>query len=203
MIRNIVFDMGNVLVRFDPPHFLDRAGIQDAEDRAVILRELFQSVEWALMDRGLLTEETAEPLILPRVPERLRPAVRHLLYHWADQREEMPGMRRIVEELKASGYALYLLSNASLAHHQYGPRFPVSSCFDGVLISADLRLIKPMDEIYTAFLRQFQLRAEECVFIDDLPVNVAGAVAGGWKGLVYRGDPDRLREELRALEIDI
>ena len=50
MIRNIVFDMGQVMITFDPNHFMDRAGIEDPEDRKLILRELFQSVEWAQMD---------------------------------------------------------------------------------------------------------------------------------------------------------
>ena len=51
MIRNIVFDMGQVMITFDPNHFMDRAGIEDPEDRKLILRELFQSVEWAQRNR--------------------------------------------------------------------------------------------------------------------------------------------------------
>ena len=70
MIQNIVFDMGNVVIRFDPKYFTDREGILDPEDRKLVMNELFLSVEWAQMDAGTLTEETAEPLILPRFPER-------------------------------------------------------------------------------------------------------------------------------------
>ena len=54
MIRNIVFDMGNVLIRFDPELFIDREGVTDPDDRKLILDELFNSVEWAQMDRGTL-----------------------------------------------------------------------------------------------------------------------------------------------------
>ena len=57
MIRNIVFDMGNVLIRFDPDEFMDRAGITDSEDRKIVNRELFASVEWAQMDMGIETED--------------------------------------------------------------------------------------------------------------------------------------------------
>ena len=72
MIRNIVFDMGNVVIRFDPSYFLDRAGITDPDDRKLVMNELFQSVEWAQMDAGTLTEKTAEPAILARIPDRLK-----------------------------------------------------------------------------------------------------------------------------------
>ena len=60
MIRNIVFDMGNVMIRFDPGYFITREGITDPADRKLVMNELFQSVEWAQMDSGVLTEETAE-----------------------------------------------------------------------------------------------------------------------------------------------
>ena len=76
MIRNIVFDMGNVMIRFDPGYFITREGITDPADRKLVMNELFRSVEWAQMDSGVLTEETAEPLVLSRVPDRLKEHVR-------------------------------------------------------------------------------------------------------------------------------
>ena len=90
MIKNIVFDMGQVIVKFDPKYFIDREGITDPDDRKLIINELFLSVEWAQMDAGTLTETTAEPLILQRFPERLHEKVRHLLYNWAYPRELVP-----------------------------------------------------------------------------------------------------------------
>ena len=99
MIRNIVFDMGNVLIRFDPSLFIEREGITDPEDRRLILDELFNSVEWAQMDRGILEEKTAEPFILERFPERLHPTVSNLLHHWAIPGDEFIGMRELVAEL--------------------------------------------------------------------------------------------------------
>ena len=69
MIRNIVFDMGNVLLRFEPELFMTRQGILDPGDREIVMREMFRSVEWVQMDMGILREETAEPLIMERIPE--------------------------------------------------------------------------------------------------------------------------------------
>ena len=56
MIRNVVFDMGNVIIRFDPHWFMERDGITDPKDQKIIMNELFLSVEWAQMDAGVLME---------------------------------------------------------------------------------------------------------------------------------------------------
>lgn len=201
MIRNIVFDMGNVIIRFDPRWFMERDGITDHLDQKLILNELFLSVEWAQMDAGVLTEETAEPLILARFPDRLKEPVHRLLFDWAYPRDMIPGMENLVQRLKNAGYGIYLLSNASRAQHDYWPKFPVSSLFDGKLISCDLGKVKPMHEIYRAFTDRFSLNPKECVFIDDAPANVAGAVACGWQGIVFHGDADELERKLRAMGI--
>ena len=201
MIRNIVFDMGNVMIRFEPPLFIDREGITDPDDRKLIMNELFLSVEWAQMDSGVLTEETAEPLILARIPDRLKDHVRHLLYSWSLPRDTIPGMEDLVRRLKEAGYGIWLLSNASKAQHTYWPRVPVSSLFDGKLISCDIGFVKPMREIYEAFTDRFGLRPEECLFIDDATANVAGAVACGWKGIVFHGDSEELERKLEAFGV--
>ncbi len=196
MIRNIVFDMGGVLIRFDPEWFLTRDGITDPGDRTLILNELFRSAEWAMMDSGMLTEASAEPLILARVPDRLKDSVRHLLFHWAYPRDTIPNMEDLVRRLKDSGYALYLLSNASTAQHDYWPLYTVSRYFDGKLISCDVKVVKPSHEIYQIFTEKFALNPDECLFIDDTPPNVAAAIACGWEGIVFHGDSEELERKL-------
>lgn len=203
MTRNIVFDMGNVIIKFDPPYFLDRAGVNDPEDRKLIMNELFRSVEWAQMDAGTLTEETAEPLILQRFPDRLKDTVRDLLYSWAYPRDMIPGMEDLIRRLKKSGYGIYLLSNASKAQHEYWPKYPVSELFDGKLISCDVRVIKPCHKIYQLFTQRFSLQPEGCLFIDDSAANVAGAIACGWQGIVFHGSAEELEKKLRWSGISI
>ena len=203
VIRNIIFDMGNVMIHFDPAAFIDRENITDPVDRRIIMNELFLSVEWAQMDAGILTEETAEPLIMKRIPERLQPVARNLLYNWAIPRAEIDGMKELVIELKEARYGVYLLSNASAAQHRYWPLVPVSEYFDGKLISCDVKVVKPMWEIYRMFTDKFALDPEECLFIDDAPANVAGAVACGWKGIVFHGDAGELREKMQELGVAV
>ncbi|MBR6164657.1 MAG: HAD family phosphatase [Clostridia bacterium] len=201
MIRNIVFDMGNVLILFDPNRFMDREGITDPEDRRLLMNELFLSVEWAQMDCGTLTEETAEPQILQRIPERLHAQTRRLLTAWADPRETIGGMEALVERLRNQGYRLFLLSNASVAQHSYWPRYTVSRLMEGKLISCDVHTVKPNPDIYRLFTDRFELKPEECLFVDDAPANVAAAILCGWQGIVFHGSAEELERKMKLLGV--
>ena len=203
MIRNIVFDMGGVLIDFNPEFFMDREGIIEEEDRKIIRKELFRSVEWVMMDLGQLSEDEVEPRVNSRVPERLRSHVSHLLKHWSDDRKMIDGMEDLVRRLKEAGYGIYLLSNASVDQPNYWKKLPVSRHFDGTLVSAFVKQVKPMHEIYRTFTRQFDLKPEECVFIDDVPMNVACAILNGWEGIVFYGDARELQVKLAALGVRI
>ena len=81
MIRNIVFDMGKVLLRFEPAYFIERVGAAE-EDRALLLREVYQSLEWARMDRGSMTEAEAAASMCRRLPARLHETVHALVDRW-------------------------------------------------------------------------------------------------------------------------
>ena len=199
MIRNIVFDMGNVLIRFDPAEFIARAGITDPADQKIVREELFASVEWAQMDMGVETEASFEPKVVARVPAHLREPVRELLHNWAFPRQMVPGMEELVQRLKDAGYGIYLLSNASVNQPVYWNQLPVSRLFDGTLVSAFVKTVKPRPEIYQMFTEKFSLRGEECLFIDDAPINVAGAIAAGWNGIVFYGDAKQLEEKMRKM----
>ena len=80
---------------------------------------------------------------------------------------------------------------------------PVSECFSGTMISAFVKTVKPNPAIYRLFTEEFGLREEECVFIDDAPINVAGAVACGWQGIVFHGDEEELEEKLTKLGVKL
>ena len=138
---------------------------------------------------------------MARIPDRLKASVRRLLYNWSSPRDTIPGMEDMVRRLKNAGYGIWLLSNASKAQHVYWPKVPVSRLFDGKLISCDIGFVKPMREIYEAFITKFGLVPEECVFIDDAANNVAGAVACGWHGIVFHGDSAELAAKLSALGV--
>lgn len=202
MIKNIVFDMGNVIIRFDPELFMVRLGLAE-EDRRLLKRELFVSLEWSRMDRGSLTDEEAAEIVCRRVPERLHDAVRRLVGMWDRPILPVEGMYELVEELKDVGYGIYLLSNASFRQHDYWPRVPASKFFDGTLISADVKLVKPQPEIYRLLCDKFSLVPEECVFIDDSTSNAEGAYFCGINALVFHGDAHEMRLKLNELGVKV
>ena len=130
MIHNIIFDMGNVLIYFDRDVFLDRVGLDNPEDRELLKREVYLSLEWSRMDRGSLTDEEAAEIIANRVPERLHETVHRLVNEWDRPILPVPGMEELVRELKRNGYGIYLLSNASVRQPVYWQNVPVKDCFD-------------------------------------------------------------------------
>lgn len=202
MIRTIVFDMGGVLIKFDREFFIRRLGV-DPKDEEVLMNEVFCSLEWARMDRGSMTESEAAESICARLPERLHLAAERLVTMWDRPILEVDGMYALVKELKAKGYQVLLLSNASVRQHEYWPRIPVSELFDGKLISSDVHLVKPQPEIYRLLCDTFHVHAEECFFIDDAPINIEGAYEAGIQGAVFHGDAGALRKALRAVGVTV
>lgn len=201
MIRNIVFDMGQVLIRWRPEEILEHFELT-GEEKTMLLQELFWSPEWTQQDRGILTEGEMIERVSARLPESLHATVVEVIKAWhVWHLTPMPGMAELVRRLKAQGYGIYLLSNASTALRGYFPRIPGSECFDGLMVSAEEKLLKPQHEIYERLYERFDLVPEQCVFIDDSPANIEGAMLTGMQGIVFRGDTERLRRELRALGI--
>lgn len=203
MIRNIIFDMGQVLIRWTPTQIASLLELP-AKDVQLVERELLRSVEWILLDRGTITEADAVESVCARLPEYLHDGVRQLVTGWWNwPLVPVDGMAQLVRELKSMGYGIYLLSNASSRLHEFFDRIPGAECFDGKLVSADHGLLKPQSEIYWTLYAQFALNPAECVFVDDLPSNVDGAMLTGMTGLVFHGDVSRLRRELRALGVGV
>lgn len=203
MIKNILFDMGGVLLNFDPERFVSRLGLS-AEDGGILVREVFHSAEWVCLDRDSMTGEEALRSMCTRIPERLHDAAREVFEHWDEPRVAMEGSYELVEELSERGYGLYLLSNAGARHREYWPDLPVSRFFGGrVMVSAFHGVVKPEAAFYEKAFELFGLDRRECLFIDDNPVNVEAAWHVGLDGVVYHGDPALLRRRLREKGVGI
>ncbi len=192
MIRNLIFDMGDVLIEFDPPYFLDREQISDQEDRELLLREVFYSPCWKDMDLGLYDENEMFQRIKANIPERLMPAAERLMFHLHDPLIPVKGMDELVMTLKEKGYKIYLLSNASVRQKRYWPQVRCSSCFDGTVVSAFEKCIKPDPRIYEILLDRYALKAEESLFIDDRLINTEAAQKLGMKAFLFQDNCDEL-----------
>ena len=195
MIRHIVFDMGQVLVRFSDGLFSERLRLSEA-DAELIRREVLATTEWVRMDRGTISDDDALARMCARLPQRLHDTAAYLVHRWNDPIVPVPGMADVARDLKAAGYDLYLLSNAASRQHTYWHDIPGSECFSGTFISADYHLLKPEDAIYQAFFQRFGLQPEECLFIDDSAANIEASENAGMAGIVFHGDAARLRRQL-------
>ncbi len=193
MIRNIIFDMGNVLLRFDP-EFVLSTYLDNESDRDLIRRELYDHPDWMLADQGILTEYERYEHILPRIPQHLQEGYKNCALHWHICLSEIPGAKAFLAEMKQNGYKLYVLSNADDSFHSYFPEKYDVALFDGIIVSSDIRMIKPDRCIYEYFLREHGLAADECLFIDDRPENIEGAGEVGIRGHVFTGDFETVRQ---------
>ena len=201
MIKNIVFDMGNVIIRFDMKAHMQRAGITDGEDQRIVMREVYNSLEWARMDRGSLSDEEAVEIFAARVPGYLSDRVRDAASFWKRPPIMTEGIEELIRELKQNGYRLFILSNASRRLHDLLELTPGHECFDDVLVSADVRIMKPEREMYELCLEKFGIEPEESVLIDDSPANCEAAFNLGINTIVFHGDAGEAREKLAALGV--
>ncbi|MEY8386067.1 HAD family phosphatase [Oscillospiraceae bacterium 38-13] len=203
MIHNIIFDMGQVLIRWQPDLLAAGTGVP-AEDVPLLQKAVFGSVQWIQLDRGVISQEDALSAMCRELPERLHAPAGELVRSWWKQPlRPVPGMEALIAELKGLGYGIYLLSNASVALPEYFSRIPGSQYFDGKIVSADWKLLKPQHEIYETLFREYRLKPEECFFIDDLNINIEGAWYTGMAGAVFDGDLSRLRQALRASGVPV
>ena len=201
MIKNIVFDMGKVLVEYDAMRVCEHY-IEDPHDRKRVCTAIFVSPEWILLDMGVMPEEMAFGKICERLPKRLHSAARQCFDHWHEYcMTSMTEMGPVVKGLKEQGYGIYLCSNASMRLLDcYQKVIPGIEYFDGILFSAAERCIKPQKEIYERLFGRFGLRPEECFFIDDQQLNIDAANACGMAGYCFAdGDIGKLKAVLGGL----
>lgn len=200
-IKNIVFDMGKVLVGYDSMRVCTHY-IENLHDRKRVCTALFTSPEWIFMDMGVMPEEMAFAKVCERLPKRLHEVARLCFDHWHEYcMDSIVEMEPVVKDLKEQGYGIYLCSNASVRLLGcYRKVIPGIEYFDGVLFSAEEKCIKPQKEIYERLFTRFGLKPEECFFIDDLQLNIDAAKACGMNGYCFAdGDIGRLKMVLDGL----
>ena len=201
MIKNIVFDMGKVLVHYNAD-MVCRHFIEDEEERKAVRMAVFESHEWLFLDMGVISEEEALKKMQERLDtEHAKKMAALCLEHWHEYNMwPDPEMGEVVRRFKEKGYGIYLCSNASLRLLTCYNIIPGIEYFDGILFSAEVKCIKPQKEMYCHLFERFQLNPEECFFIDDMPLNIEGAKACGMEGYCYAdGDVVRLKEFLDHL----
>lgn len=198
MIKNIVFDMGNVLVGWTPMEFALRAAGNE-EDAKILYAALFDTREWGMADAGFLSREKLLRLALERTPGRLQETLRMLEADWPAWMRPIEGAEDFVRRCKAAGMGLYLLSNAGDQFPAVLENRPFYPLFDGFVVSAHEKLTKPDPRIYRRLCERYDLKPDECFFIDDIEANVLGAASIGMQGIVFDGDYMKAQKALEEM----
>lgn len=191
----VVFDMGNVLLDYDPKRFI-APYVTEEKDRQLILQELFHCPEWLGGDMGVMTFDEIEAIACSRLPERLHPAVHQILDTYAPAMYTKDGVKEMIETLLGAGFDLYILSNVGSKYSEMRPNIPHADEFKGEFQSWQVKMLKPDPAIYRKFCETYDLRPEECFFIDDSPANVFMARQVGMQSMVYRDDPENVVKTL-------
>jgi putative hydrolase of the HAD superfamily len=185
---NVVFDLGNVLVRWSPIEIMRAsllghgAGEGDVETLAA---RFFDHELWLRLNRGHFTEAEAE-ILFARELGMSSSQVSVVFHHVKDTQSAVPGALEILQRLHRAGYPLYALTNNVHEIIAYlRKRYDFWQYFLGVVVSAEVDLLKPEPAIYRRLLNDYGLEAERTVFIDDMPGNVDGAQDVGMQAIRF------------------
>ena len=203
--KNILFDMGNVLVTYNP-EWVIRHYTEDEELIREVKNIVFNSQEWFLLDAGLIEEEKAERNWMERLSSDKARELAHLSFqNWhLYNMKVIPGTAEMIRALKENGKEIYLLSNASMRLLSiYKEVIPAVECFSGIFYSAAHKCVKPQDIIYERFLKEYSLKPSDCFFIDDLEENISVAKAVGISGAVMKSRTAKETAEILGLNIGV
>lgn len=186
MIRNIIFDIGNVLASFRWKDLFKDLGFTGEAFDSIAKATVLHPTMWNEFDRSLLSDEEIIARCISRAPEYEK-EIRLLFDTTAGLVEEYPYSYGWIQGLKERGYKVYLLSNygkTSFEAARDNHRLSFLPLVDGAVISYEVQMVKPEPGIYEALLMKYSLKADECVFLDDKPENIEAAEALGFHGIV-------------------
>ncbi|MBX3575975.1 MAG: HAD family phosphatase [Rhizobiaceae bacterium] len=199
-IKHIVFDIGKVLIHYDPDLPFSRL-IPDAEERRWFFENVCTSPWNIEQDRGRTWEE-AEALLIAEHPDH-EENIRNFRRHW---HEMVPHAYEdsvaVMTDLIDAGHDVTMLTNwAADTFVEARSRFPFLDRPRGVTVSGEVKMIKPERGIYDHHVRAFGLEPSKSLFIDDSQKNVDGAIAAGWQAVLFT-DARQLRSDLAALGVE-
>ncbi len=194
MIKNVVFDLGQVLINFRPESYL-RNLFPNHPQIDLVQRAVFGSTEWLMLDRGVIDQDEAELRLINQHPH-LKEEISAALADWFAMLTPIEDNVQLIPGLKEQGYGLYVISNFHEdAFLHIRAKYDWFKLFDGLVISYRHQVLKPEPQIYKELLDGYQLQGNECLFIDDSAANCEGARRMGIEAILYQS-PDQLKRDL-------
>ncbi len=195
MIQNIVLDIGNVLVSYEPEAYI-RSFTQEEARIKLLCQQIFQSAPWHAGDAGEMSRQETTDALCAQYPQDAG-LIRQILGPCDEMLKAIPENTLLLKKLKSAGFSLYFLSNTNPSAFAYMTQtHEFFSYLDGGIASFRVRQMKPGREIYQTFLYTYGLSPESCLFVDDTPANVETARSVGMQGL-HLPRPEQLEALLR------
>lgn len=200
MIKNVIFDIGNVMVRWSPEEII-RLTFGDDADIPSIRAKVFQSEVWRDYNLGNMTQrQVLDSLIKQFGFSSIQ--MERLCYYLMTTQIQIFGQNQLLQRLKDAGFGVYALTDNVIEIVNYlKEKYDFWELFDGSVVSDDVHLLKPQPEIYLHLLDTYQLTAQECVFTDDVSRNIRGCEAVGIHGIVFENST-QLETRLHELGLE-
>lgn len=193
-MKDIIFDLGGVLVDWDPRYLYRKVFATEKEVEWFLANVCTQP--WNTQQDAGRSFEEGIALLEDKFPEYAF-AIRFYWTRWGEMMGgEVLGTADVLREVKAKGYRVFALSNWSAQTFPLAQaRFDFLKEFDGIVISGEEKLVKPDPVIFTRLLEKYNLKASNCVFIDDNAANISKAADLGFETILFTG-ADSLRQTL-------
>lgn len=187
MLKNIIFDFGNVIMNYNPDEILNHYELTPQE-HDLLRKTIFESKEWPEIDAGKIDEKEATEIFTSRVPAELKSKVKQIMLTWPANVDFYESVFRFIDQLRKDGYKIYALSNTGMEFANFVKNSSMGDYFDVFVFSAQEKLMKPDTKIYQCLLDRYNLKPEECLFIDDLAENTKAASELGMKSFTFKID---------------
>lgn len=182
--KNIIFDVGNVLLRWDP-HFVVTQSFTHAPNPAQLVQDIFKHQTWLDLNLGFISEEEA----IKQFHQRLGIELDHLQKMMTIVKESLlplPGSLELLQALHQANFQLFALTDNTKGIMAFlTQKYDFWPLFQGIVVSANVGYLKPSKEIYQHLLSNYQLKNNETIFIDDHLPNVLGAKAVGIEAILF------------------
>ena len=189
--KNIIFDFGNVIGKFDGKYIMQQFCGSKA-DCSLLCSVIYK--KWGELDKGTVDYDEYIEECLTALPERLADPTRAFFKDWPRYITPKEETLRFIDELVERNVPVYLLSNAPTYFAERARQYEVLKKFSGVVFSAPLKTAKPDSAIYQYLFRTYSLKPEECFFIDDLEQNIEAGKSLGMDGIIFTGDIEEVKK---------
>ncbi len=198
MIKNIIFDLGNVIINYNQDKIINNFTV-DEDEKIFIKEKIFKSPEWKLLDLGQITNNGAIEEIQKRNDIKYNKLINIFLHEWYKTQPINEDIVEIAKKLKERNYNIYVLSNMAKETYQYFKNIDFFKVCNGVVISSHENVKKPNEKIFNILLTRYELNPKECLFIDDDDTNRSYDTANKIGILGRRVEPNSKKDVIMLL----